>query len=303
MGRNRLALTALAEAGAEAVRGDLSDAHALHDACRGAATVYHVGAFSAPWGKRGDFVSANVGGTRHVLEACVKQGVRRLVYVSSPSVCFDGTDCVGQTESAPYPTRFVSVYSETKAAGEQLVRARHGDLETVIVRPKAVFGEGDTSLLPRLVRAAERGRLPIIGAGDNRVDLTYVGNVVHALLLAGESPGATGKTYTITNGDTGMDTPCLWDVIRDVLRALGVPEPRRRVPLAVALAAARGMEAAAELTGREPTLTRYSALILARTQTYDISAARNDLGYAPVVPLADGIERAVAALRRERRER
>ena len=300
LGRNRLALDALEQMGAEAVAGDLTDAHAVDDACRNVRTVYHVGALSAPWGKRGDFVSANVGGTRHVLEACIKQNVQRIVYVSSPSVCFDGSDCVNQTESAPYPVRFVSIYSETKAAGERLVQARRNDLETVIVRPKAVFGENDTALLPRLVRAAEQNRLPIIGTGDNRVDLTYVANVVHAVLLAGESPNAIGNTYTITNGDAGLNAPCLWDVIRNVLRTLDVPEPRRRVPLSIALAVAGSLEAAAELTQREPFLTQYTASILARTQTYDISAARRDLGYAPLVPLAVGLERTIAVLARER---
>ena len=169
-------------------------------------------------------------------------------------------------------------------------------MDTVIVRPKAVFGPGDTSLLPRLLRAAEAKRLPQIGPSDNRVDLTYIDNVVYALLVAGESAGAVGKTYTITNGDLGADAPCLWGVIGHVLASLRLPAIKHTVPLSVALAIAGSAEAVARVTGREPLLTRYSALVLACTQTYDISAARRDLYYAPVVSFAVGLERTIADL-------
>lgn len=299
-GRNRASLDALHESGAEVVNGDLRDADAVTRACHQVQTVYHVGAFSAPWGDVREFEAVNVGGTRNVLNGCRAERVQRIVYVSSPSVTFDGNDCVRQTESAPYPVRFVSPYSRTKKEGEDLVNEAHGNLETVIVRPKAVFGPGDTSLLPRLLRAAEAKRLPQIGSGNNRVDLTYVDNVVHALLLAGESDKAVGNTYTITNGDPGSDAPCLWGIIGHVLASLRLPAIRRTLPLSVALAFAGSAEVVAKVTGREPFLTRYSALILARTQTYDISAARRDLGYTPIVPFAEGLEQTITALRNAR---
>lgn len=298
-GRNRDVLDAVEVAGAEAVTGDLRDSESVRGACRGVSLVYHVGAFSAPWGDVREFEAVNVGGTRHVLDGCRAAGVGRLVYVSSPSVTFDGNDCIRQTESTPYPVRFVSPYSHTKKEGEDLVNIARGELETVIVRPKAVFGPGDTSLLPRLLRAARAKRLPQIGTGNNRVDLTYVDNVVHALLLAGES-AAVGNTYTITNGDPGANAPCLWGVIGHVLASLRLPTIQRSVPLSVALALAGSAEAMAKITGREPFLTRYSALILTRTQTYDISAARRDLGYAPVVSLDEGLARTIAALQNAR---
>jgi nucleoside-diphosphate-sugar epimerase len=149
-------------------------------------------------------------------------------------------------------------------------------------------------LLPRLIAAARAGRLPRIGDGRNRVDLTYVDNVVHALLLSLQAPAARvhGRTYTITNGEH----PLLWEVIGKVLRNLGIPDRLRGVPLPAALAGAALMEASAAFTGREPRLTRYAALILARTQTYDISAAQRDLGYVPLVSIAEGVARTMAAL-------
>ncbi|MEO8287530.1 MAG: NAD-dependent epimerase/dehydratase family protein [Chloroflexota bacterium] len=294
MGRNMAqpGVQSLLSDGAMPVVADLRDRAAVEEACRGVEVVFHVGALSAPWGRRSSFFEINVGGTRSVLMGSLRGGVRRVVYVSSPSVVFDGRDHIDSTEDAPYPGRFASVYSLTKKLGEDIVNGSTG-VETVILRPKAMFGPGDTALLPRLIAAAERGRLPQIGDGRNRVDLTYVENVVQALRLAMNAPAAPGKTYNITNGEHIL----LWDVIKSVLHRLGLPSKLRAIPLPVALAAAGVMEAAATVTGKEPTLTRYSAAILARTQTYDIDAAKRDLGYEPTITFAEGMERTLAAWR------
>lgn len=290
-GRNLAAAQAEIACGATPILADLRDRAAVVAACRAADVVYHVGALSEPWGQRAAFFATNVGGTANILAGCQKHGVQRLVYVSSPSVLFDGRDQHLLTDAAPYPRRFASVYSLTKKLGEDLVNASQ-NLETVILRPKAIFGPGDAALLPRLIRAAQAKRLPQIGDGRNQVDLTYIDNVVAALVLALDAPRAVGKTYTITNDEHVL----LWDMIRTVLRANGLSNELRRVPIRAALAAAAAMEARATLTGIEPLLTRYTAAILGRTQTYDISAAKRDLGYAPSVSVAEGVRRTLAGM-------
>lgn len=290
LGRNFAPVGDIVARGALPVVADLRDHSAVVSACEGTDAVIHAGALSAPWGARRDFVAINVEGTRSVVAGCCQAGVRRLVYVSSPSVVFDGRSHHNATESMPYPQRFASIYSETKKLGEDIVRSA-SDLESVIVRPKAIFGPGDRALLPRLLDAARIGRLPQIGDGRNLVDLTFVENVAHALSLALDAPAAVGKTYTITNDE---HVP-LWPAIRSILQRLQIPHQLRRVPLALALAAASGMELRARLTGREPLLTRYSVAILARTQTYDIASARRDLGYVPPITVAEGINRTLAA--------
>jgi nucleoside-diphosphate-sugar epimerase len=293
LGRDFAAAGALLSAGVSPIKADLRDHAAVAAACKGVEAVLHVGALSAPWGRSSDFYDINVGGTEAIVAGCLASGARRLIYVSSPSVTFDGHDIEDQTEAAPYPRRFTSVYSLTKKLGEDRVNAVAGTLETVILRPKAIFGPGDRALLPRMITAAKQGRLPQIGAGRNQVDLTYVENVAHALVLALEAPAAAGKTYTITNDEH----PLLWEVMRQVLERLGLSTHLRQVSLRAALAAAWLMERRAALTGKEPLLTSYSATILARTQTYDISAARRDIGYRPLVSLDEGIERTLEALR------
>src|SRR5689334_2216395 len=121
MGRDMAPARALIDAGAQPIVADLRDRAAVSAACAGADAVYHVGALSAPWGRRADFFAINVGGTAAVLEGCRSHAVRRLIYVSSPSVVFDGRDHRDLAEDAPYPRRFASVYSLTKKLGEDLV--------------------------------------------------------------------------------------------------------------------------------------------------------------------------------------
>lgn len=272
---------------------DLRDHEAVIAACAGVEAVVHAGGLAAPWGVPRDFRAVNIGGTASVIAGCRRQGVRRLVFVSSSKVVFAGRDLVRATEAAPYPRHFLSHEALTKKVAEDLVREAAADLETVIVRPTLLLGPGEKRFLPRLLAAARRRQLPVIGAGRNVVDLTYVENAAQAVVLALRCSQAVGRTYTITN-----DEPvALWDVIRRVLAALGLPAPGPRLPLAVALTLARLLEAAAARTGREPALTRATVLLLARTQTYDIAAARRDLGYRPRVSLGEGVARTVAALR------
>jgi nucleoside-diphosphate-sugar epimerase len=288
-GRNLAAAESLITAGATPLALDLRDSAAVINACAGVDIVVHVGALSAPWGPKQEFFETNVGGTQAVIEGCRRHHVRRLIHISSPSVIFDGRDHFNLTEAAPYPKHFLSTYALTKKLAEDQVNAAR-DLNCIILRPKAIFGPGDRALLPRLIAAARANRLPQIGNGQNLVDLTYVDNVVHAIQLAVQNETVTG-TYTITNGEHVR----LWAVIRTVLRRLRLNSNLRVIPIPLGLLAAGLLESAATLTGREPTLTRYSAALLARTQTYDITAAQTQLGYAPRVSVADGIERALAA--------
>jgi 2-alkyl-3-oxoalkanoate reductase len=291
LGRNFSAVQDLLAQGARPLAVDLRNSEAVVQACKGMEAICHCGALSAPWGKRSEFFETNVGGTQAVVDGCRLHGVERLVYISSPSVIFDGHDHSNLTETAPYPSRFTSLYALTKKLGEDILHASV-EVPSVILRPKAIFGPGDQSLLPRLVAAARAGRLPQIGSGQNRVDLTYVENVADAAVLALTAPAAAGKTYTITNDEHVS----LWEVIRQLLQRLDIPWPKRAWPIGLAWSAAWLMEGAAALTGHEPLLTRYSVLILARTQTYDITAARRDLGYQPLIPLATGIEKTLETL-------
>jgi nucleoside-diphosphate-sugar epimerase len=293
-GRNRERAVLIEKRGARVLLGDIANGEFVFQAIAGADALIHVAALSAPWGKRKAFFSTNVTGTRNVVDACLHSGVRRLIHVSSPSVAFAGQDVLRQTEDAPYPRKYLSHYSQSKKMGEDIVHESiPAGLLATIIRPKAMFGPGDTALLPRLVAAAKASRLVQIGDGSNLVDLTYVANVVQSILLLLKTDRSIGKTYTVTN-----DEPvALWPVVRFALRETMGVASLRQVPYRTAFLYAAALEARAAITHREPPLTRYTVAILGRTQTYDISALKKDTGYTPKVSLKEGLAETIAALK------
>jgi nucleoside-diphosphate-sugar epimerase len=141
--------------------------------------------------------------------------------------------------------------------------------------------------MPRLIRAYQEGKLKVIGNGRNVADLTSVSNVADAIVLSmNAGPQAINGTYNISNGEPVL----LWKAIGEVLNALGHQLPQGKVPLGIALFAARMMETKARLTGmKEPSLTRYGVGTLTQSLTMDISAAREKLGYAPKMNTQEAI--------------
>jgi nucleoside-diphosphate-sugar epimerase len=309
----RQPLPALEALGAEVIAGDLHDRHALARGCRSAETVFHVAGRVGVWGPPADFFHVNVEGTRRLLDACREARVPRLVYTSSPSVVYQGGDLRNVNETAPLCSHAPCAYPTSKAAAEREVLAAHGeDLATLALRPHLVCGPGDRNLVPRVIALARSGKLKIVGSGRNRVDLTHINNVVDAHLLAegalmsvtgvadpgaldrsAQAPGSAtpatthpgGRAYFITNGAPVV----LWDWINEVLRGVGAPEIKSRVPLPVAYATGALLETVWRL-GRisgEPPMTRFAAKELATDHWFDISAARRDLGYHPLVTMAE----------------
>lgn len=286
MGRNPDKCAALGRLGVEGVRCELTDREAVTVCFERADVVFHTAALTAPWGAYRDFYAANVTATQNVVHAALRNGVRRLVLVSSPSVTLDQGDQVETNETTPYARKFLSPYPLTKKLAEDVVNQVRSQIELVILRPKAIFGPGDHALLPRLIAAARNGRLRQIGDGSNLVDVTYVGNVVDALLLAADPGRPSGGTYIITNGE---HVP-LWPLVRRLLAAAGCDASLRATPCAIAYGVAALMEWKARWTKVEPPLTRYAVALLGRTQTYSIEAARRDLGYSPRISVNAAVE-------------
>lgn len=281
--------------GVEQMTGDLTDMAALGRAVTGCDMVYHVAAKAGVWGDYADYYSANVIGTRNVLAACRKHGIGQLVYTSSPSVTFAGTDQEGADESEPYPARFLAHYPATKAVAEREVLAANGpDLATVALRPHLIWGKGDPHLAPRLLRQARKRRLMRIGTRPNLVDTTYIDNAAVAHVLAGErlQPGSpvAGKAYFIAN-----DEPMpLWDFINQLLDVYGMPPVKRAVPAWFAYGAGAILEVAYRVLGiriREPRVSRFVVRQLSTSHWFDLSAAKRDLGYRPIVTVEEGLAR------------
>lgn len=289
-GRDPTRLAMLSAAGMHTRVGDLSR-DALLPLVDGADMVIHCAALSSPWGKRDRFLTANVLATERLLDASLQSGVRRFVHFSSPSIYFRLGDQFNTPEAFEPPRQWINAYAESKWLGEQSVRrAVSAGLSSVILRPRAVFGEGDRAIFPRLLALAERGWFPQIGDGQARIDVTYVANVVAAaeacmrLDVTGD-----GRAFNITNGEPMPVSELLARLFGTLdLKVRMVPLPRR---LAVTLGAL-AEKVANILPGQpEPRLSRYGVGVLGFSQTLDISAARQQLGYAPSISVADGIDR------------
>lgn len=295
-GRNLNVGLEIQAAGADFRPVDLRDLVSVISACEGVSAVVHGGALSSAWGRYKDFYDINVRGTENVIEGCVTHGIERLVYISSPSVMTRPEAQFGLRESDAFPESFVSMYSETKKLAEDRVKAAPSNkLRSVILRPKAIYGPGDNAIFPRLVEAASKKRLPIIGDGEAVTNLTHVNDVVEAIILALTRDEAIGNTYVITGGEDVR----MWDVIKEVVTRVGHEAPSKRLSLNKAMFAAKAMEflwRILRLPG-EPLLTTYKVGILGMSQTYDISAARRDLRYTPRVTMKQGIDNTLDSLR------
>ena len=224
-----------------------------------------------------------------MIRGCEEHKVKRLVYVSTPSLYFDYKSRVNviETDALPEP---VSNYAATKILAEQeLDEAFARGLATIAIRPRALFGPGDTVIFPRLIPRLQSGRLPILGDGENIVDLTYIENVVDALLLCAESPANTlGKKYNISNGEPVK----IWKLIERICDELDLPHLTRKISYQTANAAATVLELLYTLIPMrpEPPLTRISVSMMANNTTLDISSAKNELGYQPKVSIDEGFE-------------
>ena len=289
--------------GIQLVRGDLVDAAAVAGGCAGCEVVFHVAARPGIWGSYKSFYEPNVNGTENVLVACRKHGVPRLVYTSSPSVVFGGSEMRGVDESVPYPRHFHSHYCETKALAEQKVLAANDDkLRTLALRPHLIWGPRDNHIVPRLVARAREGQLRQVGDGSNKVDSTYIDNAADAHIAAadalGRNPAAAGRAYFISNGEPWP----LWDLINRIIGAASLPPVEKKISHRAARTVGGVLEFVHKLLliKAEPLMTRFVADELAQSHWFDITAAKVVLGYQPRITIEDGLQRLEDWFRRPR---
>ena len=291
-GRNRY--PAAEEVGAVCVQGDLRDAAAVNLAAAGCETVFHVAAKAGIWGGAAEYHGINILGTRNVLSACAAQQVPTLVYTSTPSVVFDGHNLEGADESLPYAAKPLCHYAATKIIAEQeVLHASHEHLRTTAIRPHLVWGPGDRNLIPRLLARGRERSLRIVGDGRNRVDISYIDNVVHAHLLAEEnlrnSGTAAGKAFFI-----GQQEPVpLWPWINELFARMAVPPVRKQISLNKAKAIGWLLEKvyATLKIKSEPKMTRFLAEQLAMSHWFSHRQAETLLGYQEQISTEEGLNR------------
>lgn len=288
IGRSAASCAAVAALGAEACEADLSDAAALERAMAGVDAVFHVAAHFRLWGPYRLFHAMNVEGTRNVVDAAMRAGVRRVVYVSAAAVVMGRPEPqFGVTEDAPLQRMPFAPYAATKAEAEEYVRAASGRCEgfsTVTIRPPFIWGP-DMPALDQIVQAVKSGQFMWVEGGGQALSTCHVENLCHALLLAADR-GEDGAAYFVSDG---ADTT-LKQFLMSLMASRAVNPGNRSIPFAMAwtMAGVMGIVWRLLRLRSEPLITRQMLRLIGKDFTLDISRARAELGYAPVMTTGDG---------------
>jgi nucleoside-diphosphate-sugar epimerase len=287
LARSPKAAEAVSALGAEPIAGDLGDERALRDGMQGCSDVFHAAAKVELWGRREDFLRDTVGGTERVIAAARAAGARRLVHVSTEAVLAGGQPIAGADESWPIASRPVGPYPWSKGLAERRVlEASGGDLACVAIRPRFIWGQGDSVVLPRMCDAMRKGQWVWFGGGRHRTSTCHVRNVCHGALLAAEK-GRGGEVYFLTDGEPVE----FRSFISALVRTQGVEPTARELPLWAADLLAAAGESVWKLFGLagEPLVTRTAANLFFREVTVSDAKARRDLGYRPPVTIEEGL--------------
>ena len=278
--------------GVRFLSGDIGDVEFLKNSLAGYDTVIHLASRSGIWGEKKIYYKTNVAGTRNVLEACRANNTTALVYASTPGVVYRKGDLCGVNERTPYARNFLSDYVRSKAIAEKMVlEANSEKLKTIALRPHLVWGPGDVSFIPHLLGQARCRQLKRVGDGHNLVDVTYIDNAADAFILAAKnlhgSASGAGKPYFISQGEPVN----LWNWLNKFFRRLDVPIVEETIPFRKAYLTGIFMEKIFSVARikREPCMTRFLAVQLAKSHWFSIENASRDLGYFPKVSTAEGI--------------
>ena len=287
-GRNKTKMQQLKKKNVDIFIGDFCNKDDALKATENVDYVIHCGALSTVWGKREDFINTNVNGTMNLVESCRKNKVKRFVYVSSPSIYAGKMDRTNIKENDYDDNNKLNYYIESKILAEKELD-KNRDVNWVIIRPRGLFGIGDTSIIPRLIRVNSKIGLPLFNKGKNYGDMTCVENVAHALRLCLESEKAVGNIYNITNGEP----QCFKDLLEELFDKLGVKPKYMFININVIYFISCLIELFYKTFRiyKEPMLTKYNVCTLGYSQTLDITKAKKDLKYKPIITLSEGIEK------------
>lgn len=281
-GRKRYPFEKLGLEGASFFTADLTSGEGLDELVDGCEIVVHAAARSEAFGPRSLFVDANITATERLLEASRRCGVKRFVFLSSPSIYFGGRDVLNASESTP-PSTLREPYAETKRIADEFVLSENSaSFQTISLRPRMVTGEGDDKFFPRFLRAMDSGKLKQMRGHDPLVHITAIENLLEALLLAiNADESACGATYNIANAEPIR----LFTMLAQLAELTGRPFAPSAIPFPIAYSAAALVEGAYRLLGRQddPPLFRLQVEVMRYSLTLDLSAARERLGYAPSI--------------------
>ncbi len=294
LARSDRAADTVRELGAEPVPGDLSDPEKIAAGAAGTQIAFHLAAHLGQWGPWEEFEQGTVVGTANALEGARAAGVERFVHVGTEAALMAGQPLVNADETTPLQPDSAAYYPRSKARAEALAREANDDdgMQTVVIRPRFVWGPDDTSLMPNILGMMKSGKWAWVGGGHAMTSTSHIDNVVEGM-LAGAANGRGGEAYFVL--DDGVVQ--FRDFLTRMVATQGVEAPDRSVPLGVAkpLAAVSETVWRALRLGGEPPITRFAVWVSAQECTLSDAKARREIGYRPVISREDGLAQMAAA--------
>ncbi len=275
------------ELGATPIHGELNDESALREGILGCDTVVHLAATVSDWGDPEAFHRVNVIGTEQVLFASHELDVQTFIHISTEAVLAGGKPIINADETTPRPTNPVGLYPLTKGLAEDVVLGfESGPMKRIILRPRFVWGKGDTVLLPNLIQRVEKGQFLWIHGGHHLTSTCHVKNLCEGILLAIDK-GKDGEIYFLTDGDPVT----VRSMFTQLMKTQGIDLKARSVSRWLAWTGAR----LAELIWRRfnldggPPLTKTAVNLIGNEVTVNDAKARRELDYEGKVSIEQGL--------------
>ncbi len=287
LARSSRAVETVKDAGAQPIAGDLDDLKALQSGMEGCTVVFHAAAKVRDWGSRSDFERVNVGGTERVIAAARSTNISRLVHVSTEAVLVGEKPIINADETRPRPAKPLGLYPLTKAiAEERVLQANSPELTTVVVRPRFIWGKGDTTLLPRMIENIRNGEFAWIEGGHYLVSTCHVKNVCEGLICAAER-GQGGEVYFVTDGPPVE----FRGFITELMRTQGIDPGTRSLPRWLVQVLAWSFESGWKLLklNDSPPITQTALCMIGEEVTLNDTKARRELGYTGLVSRQEGL--------------
>ncbi len=257
--------------------GDLKDPRSLEEALAGYDYLFHVAADYRLWVPRPkEIYENNVQGTKNIMNAAIKTGIRRVVYTSSVATLGLRKDGTPADEETPVSLKdMIGHYKRSKFMAEEAVRnlAESGKIDVVIVNPSTPIGPRDIKPTPtgRMILEAAQGKMPAYV--DTGLNIVHVDDVSMGHLLALQK-GRTGRRYIL-----GGENMTLKEILETIARLTNQRPPRIRLPHNLILPLAYVFEAVSLITGKEPLATVDGVRLAKKRMFFSSKRAERELGY------------------------
>lgn len=287
-GRNEKIGQTLIDKNVEFFKGDIENKEDLSKASQNCSAVIHAAALSTVWGKWDNFYKVNVLGTKNIVEICEQKNLK-LIFVSSPSIYAGAKDQLNVKENEAPSENHLNFYIKSKIMAENLIK--NSKLNYMIIRPRGIFGIGDTSIIPRLLDLNKKMGIPLFVDGKQKVDITCVENVAYALRLALENNDFSREVYNITN-----DEPIEFkEILTLFFKEMGTEGKYLKWNYSLVLPLVSFLEKVYKFfrIEKEPPLTKYTLYLMRYSQTLNIDKAKRELGYYPKISILEGVKKYV----------